>query len=221
MVGVRHRHTRPRHFLRQSRLAPRVLALSASLLAGVTALAAPPLEAPDVIRVEQRGDVLQLSWSDAEERLQGALQPDPPRAGEPLKVLLNVGSFEGAAFEGPLTLTLREAGATHGEVKTVTKGAVNWHAEFIPERAGPYRLDVSFRTTRHKVLHADFEVLRPPVPRFILWSGVGLMAAAALALGIRSLVRKDKPPEIHPVLAELQAQPEKPTGSTPETPPSP
>jgi hypothetical protein len=162
----------------------------------MTAVATPERvlgEPPDQISVDRRNDVLELSWSDTEERLQGAIQPDVPHAGQPLKVLLNVGSFEGAPFEGPLTLTLREEGATHGQVKTVKKGPVNWHAEFTPEREGPHQLDVSFRTTRLKVLHADFEVLSPPVPRIVLWAMVGLIGAGVVGFGIRSLVRKGEP----------------------------
>jgi hypothetical protein len=160
---------------------------------------------PDRISVDRRNNVLELTWSDTEERLKGAIQPDVPRTGEPFKVLLNVGSFEGAEFQGPLTITLRQAGSTLGETKTVTKGPVNWSAEFTPEEEGRHTLNVSFRTTRHKSLNADFEVGPSLIPRFILWGLVGLLAVGALGLGIRSLVRKEKPPELHPVLAELRA----------------
>lgn len=196
MVGVSTIHPRRRALGRQSCLRVILLwGLGLSLLAGGTAIAAGPLlqQTPDRITVEQRNNVLELSWSDTEERLQGAIQPDPPTEGQPLKVLLNVGSFEGAAFEGPLTITLREAGATHGQVRTVKKGAVNWVATFTPERAGPHLLDVSFRTTRLKVLHASLEVVSPPVPRFVLWAMVGLTALLALGYGLRSLLRKDTP----------------------------
>jgi len=182
--------------------------LGASLLACGLAAAQPlgqPLDKPDRIAVDRRGNVLELSWSDTEERLKGSLQPDVPREGEPVKVLLHVGSFDGAEFQGPLTITLRRAGETLGETKTITKGPVNWVTEFTPQEAGRHTLSVSFRTTRHKVLNADFEVATSTVPRVILWSLVGVMALVALALGIRGLVRQEKAPEIHPVLAELQA----------------
>lgn len=171
--------------------------LCAGLLAGAPAIAAEPssVKPTDRITVNPRNDVLELSWADTEERLQGAIQPDVPRQGQPLKVLLNVGSFEGAAFEGPITLTLREQGATHGQSQTLKKGEVNWHAEFTPEREGRYQLDVSFRTTRLKVLHADFSVSSRPVPRFILWAMVGLIGTMVVGLGIRSVVRKGKPSE--------------------------
>lgn len=175
-----------------------------------------PWQAPDRIAVQRRNNVLELSWSDTEERLQGAIQPDQPVEGQPLKVLLNVGSFEGAAFEGPLTITLREAGATHGQVQTVKKGAINWVATFTPERAGAYQIDVSFRTTRLKVLHANLEVASSPVPHFVLWAMVGLTALVALGYGLWSLLRKDTSTAPHPVLAELAAQPPSTSASTHE-----
>lgn len=196
--------------MRQSGLSARWLILGACLLAAgaATAQAPSPLSKPtDLITVDRRNDVLELSWSDTEERLQGAIQPDVPQEGKPLKVLLNVGSFYGAPFEGPITLTLREEGARYGQTQTVKKGEINWHAEFVPERAGLYQLDVSFRTTRLKVLHADFEVHAPPVPRFFLWGLVVLTAAAALGLGLRSVLRKDTPAEPPPILAEPPATP--------------
>jgi hypothetical protein len=183
--------------------------IGACLLAAEAASAqhhSPSSKPTDRITVDRRKDVLELSWSDTEERLQGAIQPDVPIEGRPLKVLLNVGSFYGEPFEGPITITLRQQGATHGQVQTVRKGSVNWHAEFIPEQAGPHQLDVSFRTTRHKVLHADFEVQAPPVPRFVLWALVGVTAAAALGFGLRALLRKD-------TLAEPPATSEAPPAS--------
>ncbi len=210
MVGVSTIHPRRRAPRRQSRL--RVIlqwGVVLSLLAGATAIATEPLffQTPDRILTQRRNSVLELTWSDTEDRLQGAIQPDPPLAGQPFKVLLNVGSYQGAAFDGPLTITLREAGATHGQVQTVKKGAVNWFATFTPEKEGAYQLDVSFRTTRLKVLHANFEVAPSPVPRVVLWAMVGLTALIALGYGVRSLLRKDTSNEPHPVLAELSAQP--------------
>ncbi len=182
--------------------------LGASLLACGWAAAQPlalPGAQPDRVAVDRRNNVLELSWSDAEERLKGSLQPEVPREGEPIKILLHVGSFEGAEFQGPLTLTLRRTGETLGETQTVTKGPVNWAAEFTPQEEGRHTLSVSFRTTRHKVLNADFEVAPSTVPRIISWGLVGVIAAAALAFGVRSLLRQEKAPEVHPVLAELRA----------------
>jgi len=218
VVGVSEGHLRRRVRGRQSRL-DRIgrLALGLSLLAGITTAAAQSalLKPTDRISVERRNQVLELSWSDTEDRLQGSIQPDLPREGLPLKVFVNVGSFDGPTFEGPVTLTLREPGTPHGQVQTVKKGAVNWSATFTPERTGPYQLDVSFRTTRLKVLHAEVEVTDRPVPRFVLWALVGVMATLALGYGIRSLVRKDKSNEPHPILAELAATPTPPPAPPP------
>jgi hypothetical protein len=205
--GVSTNHLRPRNPPRQSRLNTLgTLALCASLLAGgaAAAITDPLIRPTDRIQVDRRNNVLELTWSDTEERLQGSLQPDMPHEGEPLKVLLNVGSFAGEDFDGPVTITLREAGSTHGQAVTVKrdKGTKNWRAEFTPETTGPYRLDVSFRTTHLKVLHADFEVIPRPVPRIVLWAIVGLLSALALGYGIWSLVRKE---------SSSEPQPEKPT----------
>jgi hypothetical protein len=211
VVRVSEKHLRRRVRRRQSRLdgiARWVLGLS--LLAGLTTAGAQPagfLKGPDRVNVDRRNQVLELAWSDTEERLQGSIQPDFPRAGEPMKVLLNVGSFDGPTFEGPITITLRGPDNPNGQVQTVKKGAVNWVATFTPESTGSYQLDVSFRTTRLKVLHADLEVTDPPVPRFLLWAMVGIVFTVALGYGIRSVVRKDRSNEPHPVLAELAAQP--------------
>jgi hypothetical protein len=207
------------------------LVLGLGLLAGITTASAQSalLQPPDRISVERRNQVLELAWSDTEDRLQGSIQPDLPREGVPLKVFLNVGSFDGPAFDGPVTITLREVGNTHGQVQTVKKGAVNWAATFTPERSGPYQLDVSFRTTRLKVLHADVEVTDRPVPRFVLWALVGLVVTLALGYGIRSVLRKDTSKDPHPILAELAAHPdpnpaptppEGPSAKPPEGPPS-
>jgi hypothetical protein len=225
--GVSTSHLRRRGGPRQSRLGRlRALVLWAGLLVVGTAAADEPfrINPPpmDRITVQPRGNVQELSWSDMEERLQGSIQPDKPIEGQPLKILLNVGSFEGAAFAGPITVTLREAGSTHGQTQTVKKGEVNWHAEFIPERAGAYQLDVSFRTTHLKVLHADISVATSPVPRFVLWAMVGLAAMVALGYGLRSVLRKDKPAEPTPEASPpAPSQPEASVPAEPEAPQKP
>ena len=216
MGGVSTNHLRRRNGPWQSRVgALWKLSLCVSLLAGVASAAKeePLSRQPDRIQVERRNNVLELSWSDTEERLQGSLQPDIPHDGEPLKVTLNVGSFAGEEFDGPITLTLRQAGATHGQTVTVkrVKSAVNWRAEFIPEATGPYQLDVSFRTTHLKVLHADFDVISPPVPRYVLWAMVGLFSMLAVAYGIRSLVSQASSPASATAEGASSSGPEKPS----------
>jgi hypothetical protein len=137
--------------------------------------------------------VLELSWSDYEERLRGSLLPVPPVPGKPLQVQLHVGSYHGEPFDGPVTITLREEGATQGQTRMVRRGEANWTAEFVPERTGPHQLDISFRTTRLKVVHAKFDVAPAPIPRVVLWSLLGLVGAVAISHGLRGLLREARP----------------------------
>lgn len=214
MYPRRSARARQRHAAR-ARLFP----LVAGVLLATLALADPPpgARSTDHISVDPHEDVLELSWSDAEERLRGSLRPTTPRAGEPLHVSLDVGSFEGAPFTGPLVLTLREAGATHGESVTVKRGERHWEATFVPENAGSYLLDVTFRTTHTKVLHATFEVGPSLVPR--LW-GYGLLAALALVLLVfvgRNTLRGEPKPAPVPSEPAASAPPE-PAASAPPPP---
>jgi hypothetical protein len=182
------------------------------------AVAAPPSlpqEPTDQIDVDRHEDALELSWSDAEDRLKGSIRPNVPRAGQPLQVSLEVGSFEGEDFDGPLILTLREVGANHGQSVTVARGDRHWETTFTPEHEGPYLLDVTFRTTRHKSLHAPFEVSPSLVPRMLLWGALGLGCLLAVGYTVRNLLKGDRPEErALPASADAPAAP----GETPPTP---
>jgi hypothetical protein len=189
------------------------------LLLATTALASPLQGAPlDRIDVDTRGDLLVLSWSDTEERLRGSLRPVPPREGQPLQVQLDVSSFEGTAFTGPLILTLREAGATHGQSLTVPQRDHHWQATFTPESDGPYLLDVSFKTTHHKSLHAAFEVAPSRVPRLVGWGVLGLGCLALLGFALRDLLRPPRPREPEPSAPAAPPAPEAGTSPTTEPP---
>jgi hypothetical protein len=190
------------------------------------ALAGPPpgRERWDAIEVSPHDEVWGLTWSDTEERLQGSLRPVPPRQGQPLHVSLDVGSFEGAPFEGPLILTLREAGATHGQSLTVKRGEHHWEATFTPESSGPHLLDVSFRTTRTKALHAAFEVGGSPVSRTVGWGALAVGVLALLGYTVRGLLRTERSeprspspgtdaPDVAP--PQIQAAPEPPAVKDP------
>lgn len=192
MEGVRAAHLRGHSGPRQRRRTgfswPPLL-LVACLL-GLRAGAAP---AADQIDVERRNDVLQLTWKDAEDRLQGAFYPAVLRPGEPIQVSLHVGSFQGLDFDGPLTLTFQQEGSPTQETRTLTRGPVNWTTTFTPPEAGTWRMSVRFRTTRLKVLHARFGVQAPPLSPTLAWSLLGAVALGALALGTRALFRREPP----------------------------
>ncbi|WNG35446.1 hypothetical protein F0U61_18550 [Archangium violaceum] len=170
----------------------------------------------DQIEVAPHEDGLELSWSDTEELLKGNIRPAVPRKGEPLHVSLEVGSFEGAPFEGPLILTLREVGAHHGQSVTVKRGARHWEATFTPETEGPYLLDVGFRTTRHKVLHAAFTVGASPVPRMLGWGVLGLGCLALLGYTVRNLLKGDAQKERSSPASAAEPTPTPPPEPSPE-----
>ncbi|XXF75897.1 hypothetical protein P2318_22940 [Myxococcaceae bacterium GXIMD 01537] len=181
------------------------------MLASVAGAHTPPPPAPtDQVTAHVAKGAVDLSWSDPEERLRGSIVPAMPRAGEPLKVQLDVGSFQGATFEGPLTITLREAGETQGQTVVVKRGEKGWTAEFVPTESGPHLLDISFRTTRFKVVHAKFDVAAAVVPRLIAWSIFGALTVGLLVFSIRGLVR-----------GERQMTPGRAEPTTPEAPPTP
>ncbi|QRK04797.1 hypothetical protein JQX13_31820 [Archangium violaceum] len=194
--------------------------LVAGLLLTTAAAAASrlPLGPTDQIEVTPHEEGLELSWSDTEERLQGSIRPTVPRKGQPLHVSLQVGSFEGDPFEGPLILTLREAGALHGQSLTVKRGERHWEATFTPESEGPYLLDVGFLTTRHKVLHAAFTVGASPVPRAIAWGVLGVGCLALIGYTVRGLLKGDAQKERPlPASAEESVPPASPpVDSAPE-----
>lgn len=176
----------------------------------------------DQLQVTRRDDLLELSWSDAEEKLQGSIRPANPHAGQPIDVVIQVGSYEGAPFEGPVTVTLREAGAQYGDTVTVKRGERHWQTTFTPEHSGSYQLDVSFRTTRHKAVHAAFEVGVSPVPRMLGLGVLGVGVLLALGFGVHGLLRGDKPEQRTPVTEETAPAPETPSAPpASEAPPPP
>lgn len=184
------------------------LAVWLGLLAASALAHAPRRPAPsNQVAVESSQGALELAWSDYEERLRGVITPNPPLAGQPLQVSVHVGSYEGAAFEGPVTLTLRKEGSTLGQTQTVRRGEVNWTAEFTPESPGPHQLTVTFHTSRLKMVHAKFPVAPSPIPRVILWSFLGLLAVGAVSFGVRNLLREERPAPAPPPADAPLAEP--------------
>ena len=174
-----------------------------------------PGEPTDRIELTTHDDALALSWSDTEERLKGSIRPAVPRAGEPLHLSLQVGSFEGEPFTGPLIVTLREEGSSHGQSVTVKRSGEQWQTTFTPEREGPYLLDVSFRTTRHKALHAALQVRPSPLPQRLGLAALGLGGLVLVGYTIRSLLKGEQAEE-RPLPSS--AMEPVPTGETPPVP---
>lgn len=141
------------------------------------------------IRVAQRSRVLQLAWSDAEDALNGVVSPPDLRQGDPVKVTLAV-STRGAPFAGPVTLDLRGDDESVGQLVTVEPEDGAWSTTFVARKSGPHWLDVSFRTSRHKVLHARLEVRESRFPGWVMWTLLAAIATLALALGVYRVLKK-------------------------------
>src|SRR4051812_30693528 len=132
------------------------------MLAALVLLATPI----DQIQPTRGAHSLDLEWNDAEDRLHGSLRPVDPISGRDLDISIMVGTFQGPDFDGPVTMTLRGEGDT--QTRTVKRGAGEkaWFARFVPASNGDYLLDVSFTTTRLKLLHAKFFVVSAPLDRW-------------------------------------------------------
>lgn len=161
------------------------------------AAVAQPEDRNDVIQILPKKRSFELTWADTEDALKGVIAPDVLREGEPVRVSVTVGSFYGAPFDGPVTLALRPEGA-QGQTESFTAmpDGGTWKATFVPQSSGAHVLDVSFRTTRHKVLHGKVIVDQARLPSAYAWAlGVGLVGIAVL-LGVLRVLKK--PPAAAP-----------------------
>lgn len=151
---------------------------------------AQPGERHDAVEVVNQRDLLELRWSDTEDTLKGSIRPDPPVAGEELTVSVRVGSFQGAPFEGPVTLALRPEGGRAANPVTVTPKDGTWVATFVPEQSGPHTLDIGFQTTRHKQLRAPLVVTQSPIPRYFAWALMAAIVLGSVGYGVYRQVRR-------------------------------
>ena len=123
----------------------------------------------DALKLNQGSATLDFEWSDAEDRIQGSISPKRPVEGQPIDVSAHVGTFQGAEFDGPVTLSLKEAGSKGGgQTQTVKRaqGEKAWRARFTPVGAGAHTFEVSFATTRHKVAAGTIEVHEAALSRW-------------------------------------------------------
>ncbi|GMU08166.1 hypothetical protein ASNO1_44190 [Corallococcus caeni] len=188
------------------------------------ALHAAAAPAPDQIKVERRGDLLSLSWRDAEDQLQGVLTPAVPRPGEPLRLTLSVGNLQGPPFQGAVTVAFSREGVPGQVTRTLTRDAVGWSTEFVPDEAGAWDVDVRFLTTRPKAAHARFTVSEPPVPPWVWRVLLALAGGLLLVRVLYAVTRRGVTPE-HPIpplpqAANPEATPVEPGAAQPVDPPA-
>lgn len=169
--------------------------LAAALALALTQLPVDPRageHALSTLRLEAGAGGLALTWQDTEESLKGVLKPGHPRVGQPLTISASVLPLAGPAYEGPVTFALRPLdamGSTQTATVTRPAGEKTWTATFTPGTPGEHRLEISWRTTHHKVVRGVVPVEEAGMPPWLSWAvGVGLVTLAVLG-GVWSLFR--------------------------------
>jgi hypothetical protein len=135
---------------------------------------------------------LTWDWSDTEETLRGTITPTRLKAGKPVVISAVLEAVSSEEITGPLTISIRPLNAMgSADTKTVPRGDTRvWNATFTPEEAGDYRLEISWRTTHHKVVRGVFSVAEPGLPEWLTWAIGGGTLAIALAIGLWVLFGK-------------------------------
>jgi len=130
---------------------------------------------------------LTFDWSDADESLRGQLTPQPVSVGRSLIISAVLQPFHGEDFTGPLTFSVRplnEMGTAVTETVSRKKGERGWVKEITLTEPGDYRLEISWRSTHHKVVRGVFPVSPGSLPGWVTWAfGSGLIVIG-LAIGL-------------------------------------
>ncbi|MFT3707857.1 MAG: hypothetical protein QM817_09390 [Archangium sp.] len=144
------------------------------------------------LEFKQNNAGLTWDWSDTEETLRGTVTPLRLKAGKPMVISAIVEALSSEEINGPMTFSIRplkEMGSA--QTQTVAKGETRvWSATFTPEEAGDYRLEISWRTTHHKVVRGVFTVADRGLPEWVSWTIGGGALAIALAVGLWVLFGK-------------------------------
>jgi hypothetical protein len=130
---------------------------------------------------------LTFDWADADESLRGQLTPYPPRAGATTTISAVLQPFSGDDFTGPITFSVRplkEIGSTWSETVSRKPGERSWVKQVTLDEPGEYRLEVSWRTTHHKVVRGVFQVSQSGLPSWVSWAVGGGLVAIGLTLGL-------------------------------------
>lgn len=139
------------------------------------------------LELKQTPNGLAFDWSDTEESLRGQLTPNPVRAGRSFTISAALQPLTGDDFTGPLTFSLRplkEMGSTWSETIERKKGERGWVKEVTLTEPGDYRLEISWRTTHHKVVRGVLAVSPSGLPVWVTWLVGGGLVVIALSIGL-------------------------------------
>lgn len=131
---------------------------------------------------------LTFDWQDNEESARGTITPSQLQVGKPLTVSVTLESLTvNELLDGPVTMSLRPLSDMGGD-QTVTvkreKDQKSWVAQFTPKEPGPHRIELSWRSTHHKVVRGIFEVVPEGLPRWVGLSLGGGLVTLAVAIGL-------------------------------------
>lgn len=128
-----------------------------------------------------------FDWSDSDESLRGQITPQPARAGRSLTISAVLRPFNGEDFDGPLTFSVRplnQMGSVWSETVKRKKGELGWVREITLTEPGDYRLEISWRSTHHKVVRGVFPVSPGSLPGWVTWAAGGGLIVIGLAIGL-------------------------------------
>jgi hypothetical protein len=156
----------------------------------VLAAAVNPSSGLDQISPTRGAHAWDLEWHDAEDRLTGFIRPLDPVEGQDVEVSLRVGPFQGEELDGPLTVSMRCEGWSQTQNVGRAKDSKAWFVVFKPQDSGECHIDVGWQTTRRKLVHTSVLVTPAPIARTPWYVLIAVIAAVALALGVRAALRK-------------------------------
>jgi hypothetical protein len=151
-----------------------------------------------VIKTQAQKGGTSMTWSDTEDVLRGSVSPAQLRAGKPVTVSVTLGHIQGEElFNGPITFSLRplgQVGMAQDATVTLPPGQRSWQHIFTPSSAGPHRLELSWNSSRHKVVMSVLDVGEPLLPPWFGLAFGSLFMALFVGLGLSVLFRRaDKP----------------------------
>jgi len=133
-----------------------------------------------------------LHWADQEESLGGTITPQRLAEGQPFEVALTIGVIDGAAYLGPVTISLRPTeGLGLQQSQTVARGSgQTWRATFTPKTTGEHVLEVAWRTTSLKQTRGLLTVEDALVGTWLARVLTAMVILTAISAGVWQVFRK-------------------------------
>lgn len=138
---------------------------------------------------------LTFDWADTEETLRGTVTRAPFKVGKPLTFSVTLEALNSEDLKGPITFAFRPLNDLGSPSQTVVRQGdeKSWSATFTPTEPGEHRLEISWRTTHHKVVRGVMDVAPAGMPAWVGWTfGVGSITLAVV-IGLWLLFGRKEP----------------------------